>query len=171
MNIASIFIPLIVLLIIGYAAYKKVDIIKSFKEGVKEGSHTALSIFPTILAMMLAVNIFTKSNFLTDVFTHIKSIFNITKFPLEVMPLAFLKPLSGATSLVILNDLLTNYHPDSYIGFLSSILSGSTDTTIYILATYYSSINIKNTNHSLTVGLLTDFITIIIAIIISYILF
>ena len=91
MNIASIFLPTIVLIIIIYALYKKVDILKAFIKGAKEGYQTALSLFPTILIMMLAVNIFTKSNILTDLFNNIKTIFNISKFPIEVMPLALLQ--------------------------------------------------------------------------------
>ena len=87
------------------------------------------------------------------------------------MPLAFLKPISGSTSLILLNDILNTYHPDSYIGILSSIIAGSTDTTIYIIATYYGSIGIKKTSSSLKVGLLTDLFTVIIALIITYLLF
>lgn len=171
MNIATIFLPTIVLIVIIYALYKKVDILKAFKKGAQEGYQTALSLFPTILIMMLAVNIFTKSNILTDLFNHIKTIFNISKFPIEVMPLAFLKPISGSTSLVLLNDILNTYHPDSYIGILSSIIAGSTDTTIYIIATYYGSVGIKKTSSSLKIGLLTDLFTVIIALLVTYLLF
>ena len=99
------------------------------------------------------------------------SLFKFLSFPSEVLPLALMKPVSGSSSIVILNDILSRYHPDSYIGRISSVIGGSTDTTIYIISLYFGSIGIKKIKYSLVVGLIADLLCIIISIIVINILF
>lgn len=171
MQIVSYIIPFMVLIIIIYAVYKKVDILTEFIEGAREGYKIVISIFPTILGMMLAINIFIKSNILFDLTNYLKPFFDYIKLPIEILPLTILKPISGSTSIVLLNEILNIYQPDSYIGILASVLAGSTDTTIYIISLYFGSIGIKKTNSSLKLGLLTDLCTVIIVIIIVNMLF
>ena len=170
MNISNIILPLIVLIIVIYAIYKKVDLLNVFISGVKEGLEMSLQIFPTILAMILAINILLKSNLILDLITILKPLFNIVNFPTELLPLAILKPISGSSSLIVMNELLKTYGTNSYIGYLASVIQGSTDTTIYILSLYFSQIGIKKTKYALKVGLLADLTTIIVAIIIVNIL-
>ena len=166
MNISNLILPLIVLIIVSYAIYKKVDLLNVFIDGVKEGIEMSLQIFPTILAMLVAINVLLKSNLILDLTTLLNPIFNYLHFPSEILPLAILKPISGSTSLIVMNDLLKTYGAESYIGYLASIIQGSTDTTIYILSLYFASVGIKKTRYALKVGLLSDLITIIIAIIV-----
>ena len=85
--------------------------------------------------------------------------------------LVIMKPISGSSSIVILNDILNKYNPDSYIGRIASVIGGSTDTTIYILSLYFGSIGIKKIKYSLVVGLIADLLCIIISIIVINILF
>mgnify|MGYP003294231001 CR=1 FL=1 len=92
-------------------------------------------------------------------------------FPREVFPLAILRPISGSSSLIVLNDILSKYGPDSFIGRVASVMQGSTDTTIYIISMYFSSIGIKKIKYSLVVGLIADVISIILSIIIVKIFF
>ena len=143
MSIANIILPLIVLLIVIYGIYRKVDVFDVFIIGVKEGLSMTLQIFPTILAMIVSINIFLKSNILQDITVYLKPIFNILKFPSEILPLAILRPISGSSSLIMLNNILSIYGTDSYIGRVASVIQGSTDTTIYILGLYFGSICIK----------------------------
>ena len=164
-------VPIITLFIIIYGLYKKIDIFDTFIEGVKEGISTTYHLFPTIFAMVLAISILTNSNLLTDISRLLKPIFIRLSFPSEVLPLALMKPISGSSSIVILNDLLSRYHPDSYIGRISSVIGGSTDTTIYILSLYFGSIGIKKTKYALYVGLIADLLCIIISVIMINILF
>ncbi len=166
MNISNLILPLIVLIIVSYAIYKKVDLLNVFIDGVKEGIEMSLQIFPTILAMLVAINVLLKSNLILDLTSLLNPIFNYLHFPSEILPLAILKPISGSTSLIVMNDLLKTYGAESYIGYLASIIQGSTDTTIYILSLYFASVGIKKTRYALKVGLLSDLITIIIAIIV-----
>ena len=145
MNINSLIIPSIVLIIIIYAYIKKVSIIDEFIKGVKTGYQSVITIFPTILAMLLATNIFIGSNIIKDIFTYLTNYLNIKTLPIDIIPLIILKPISASASLAFLNNILTNNHPDSYIGMLSSIMCASTDTTIYIIATYFATIKIRKT--------------------------
>lgn len=160
--ISKIIIPLITIIVIIYALYKKVDIYEEFLIGVKEGLDLSLKIFPSMFAMIIAVSVLVKSNLIYD----LMKIINIKIFPKEILPIALLRPISSSSSLMILNSILSRYGPDSLIGKISSIITGSTDTTIYIIGMYYSSIKIKNIKHSLVVGLLADLACIIISIII-----
>ena len=159
-------VPLIVIIIIVYALYKKVDIFDTFLLGVKEGIKVTVELFPTIFAMVVSITILTKSNIIIDISRLFGNIFNTIGFPEEVIPLALLRPVSGSSSLAILNDLLSRYTPDSFIGRLSSVIQSSTDTTIYIIGLYFSTVGIKKIRYSLVVGLLADLISVIISFIV-----
>ncbi len=159
-------VPLIVIIIIVYALYKKVDIFDTFLSGVKEGIKVTVELFPTIFAMVVSITILTKSNIILDISRLFGNIFNTIGFPEEVIPLALLRPVSGSSSLAILNDLLSRYTPDSFIGRLSSVIQSSTDTTIYIIGLYFSTVGIKKIRYSLVVGLLADLISVIISFIV-----
>lgn len=155
-------IPAITLFVIIYALIKKVNIYDEFLEGVKEGLDISLSIFPSMFAIIISVTVLTKSNLLNDLI----SLINTNLFPKEIIPIAILRPISSSSSLMILNDILSTHGPDSIIGKISSIITGSTDTTIYIIGMYYSSIKIKKIKHSLIVGLLADLACVLISILI-----
>lgn len=164
-------IPLIVVTIIIYGIYKKVNIFDTFIDGVKEGIKLSINLFPTIFAMIIAITLITDSNIINYICNLLKPLFSKISFPTEVLPLALLRPISGSSSLVILNDILAKYGPDSFIGRLSSVMQGSTDTTIYIISMYFASIGIKKTKYSLTVGLLADLLSVIISFIMVNIFF
>lgn len=164
--ISNLILPLITLIIIIYALFKKVNIYEEFLQGVKEGLQIIIDIFPSIFAMIISVSVLVKSNIINDII----SIININIFPKEILPIALLRPISSSSSMMLLNEILSSYGPDSIIGKISSIIAGSTDTTIYIIATYYSTIKIKKIKQSLFIGLLADLLCIIISILIVKIL-
>lgn len=164
-------IPFMVLFILIYGLYKKVDIFDTFIEGVKEGIITSYKLFPTIFAMVIAITIITSSGLIEDLSKALFSIFKILSFPGEVLPLALMKPISGSSSIVILNDILSRYGPDSYIGRIASLIGGCTDTTIYIISLYFGSIGIKKIRYALIVGLLADILCIVFSVIVINIMF
>ena len=164
-------IPAIVAIILIYAISKKIDIFDSFLHGVKEGIKTSINLFPTIFAMILAITLLTQSNIINELSSYLKPIFDKLNFPIETLPLAILRPISGSSSLAILNDILGKYGPDSLIGRIASVMQGSTDTTPYIIGLYFSSIGIKRIRYSLLVGLLADLISIILSVLIVSSLF
>ena len=159
-EISKFIIPLITLIVIVYGIIKKVNIYDEFIEGIKEGLDISLSIFPSMFAIIISVSVFVKSNFLNDFI----SLIDISLFPKEILPIAILRPISSSSSLMILNNILSTYGSDSLIGKISAIITGSTDTTIYIIGLYYSSIKIKKIRYSLLVGLLADFACVVISI-------
>lgn len=164
--ISKFIIPIITIIVIVYGLIKKIDIYDIFLEGVKEGLELSLKIFPSMFAMIVSVTVLVKSNIINDLISQI----NIKLFPKEIIPIAILRPISSSSSIMLLNNILKTYGPDSIVGKIASIITGSTDTTIYIIGMYYSSIKVKKIKHSLIVGLLADFACVIISIIIVNIL-
>ena len=164
--ISNLIVPIIVLVVIIYGLYKKVNIYNSFIEGVKEGLKTCLDIFPTIFTMYLGINILLSSNIIIDLSKYLNIFLSKINIPSQILPLALLRPISGSSSLLILDNIFKNYGPDSYVGRISSIIQSSTDTTIYIISLYFGSIGIKKIRYSLIVGLLTDLFCVIMSIII-----
>ena len=159
------FIPLVVIIIIIYGIYKKIDIFDTFILGVKEGMKLSINLFPTIFAMIIAITMITDSGIINYICNLIKPLFIKIAFPTEIIPLAILRPISGSSSLVVLNDILTKYGTDTLIGRLASVMQGSTDTTIYIISMYFTSVGIKKIRYSLIVGLLADLLSVIISFI------
>lgn len=163
---AGVIIPFIVLFVILYGFFKKVDLYDNFLVGVKEGLSMALKIFPTIFAMTVCINIMLKSNIINDVVNFISPVLDFLKFPRELVTLSIMRPISGNSSLIIMDNLLKTYGPDSFIGRTASIIQGSSDTTIYIIGLYFSSVGIKKIKYSLVVGLLADLTAVIISVIV-----
>lgn len=163
--ISNILIPLLVLGVVLYGIIKKVDVYDVFIEGAKEGINIGVSIFPYMLGMILGINILLKSNFLDVIFNFLKPLFDFIDIPIDILPMALLRPVSGSAALSILNNILTNYGPDSFIGRLASTIQGSTDTTIYILTLYFGTVGIKKIRYSLWAGLIADLGGIVASII------
>lgn len=172
MNMFSkIVIPVFIVFVIFYGFIKKVNIYDAFLEGAKEGLMISFNIFPSIIAMVFAINIFLDSNFVNAVLGVFTPVLNLINIPLEIMPMALLRPISGTASLAIMNDIFIKYGPDSYVGRLASVLQGCTDTTIYVIALYFSSIGVKKIRYSLSVGLFADLVGISVAFIITMLFF
>lgn len=167
----NLFIPALVLFIILYGLIKKVEIYDAFLEGVREGIDMVLKIFPTIFAMTLSINILIKSNIINEITSLIMPLLELIHFPSEILPLALMRPISGSSSLILMNEIFVTHGPDSYLGRIASVIQGSSDTTIYIIGLYYASIGIKKIKYSFIVGLLADLCAVILSIIVINILF
>lgn len=160
-------LSIIVFVIVTYGMYKKVNIYDKFIEGAKDSFSMILSLFPCLLGMILSVNIFINSGIINYIFGFVK----ISILPIDVIPLALLRPLSSSSSLAILSNILNTHGPDSYIGTLASVMQGSTDTTIYILTLYFGSVGIKKIRYALWNGLLADLVAFIMALLVVSLLF
>ena len=145
---------------------KKVDIYESFLKGAKEGLIMTFHIAPAVIAMVFATNLFLNSHFIEWAFQFMRPIFQIIHVPIEILPMALVRPISGTASLAILNNILLVYGPDSFVGRLASTLQGCTDTTIYVLALYFGSIKVTKTGHALGAGLFADFVGIVASFVI-----
>lgn len=159
------------LFVVLYGFIKKIDIYDTFIEGVKESFTMILSLFPTFIAMILAINLFINSGFMDFILSLLKPVFNLINVPIEIFPIAIVRPISGSASLAYLNNIFNTHGPDSFIGLLSSVMQGCTDTTFYIITLYFGSIGIKKIRYSLIVGLCADLIGIIASITIVNIFF
>lgn len=164
--ISNLFIPIIVLVVIIYGAYKKVNVYDSFVSGAKEGLPMVCSMFFSLLAMIFGVNIFLNSGIIDYFFDFLKPFLMLVHVPIEVLPVAIMRPLSGSFGLALLNDLYKLYGPDSFISVLASVIQGSSDTTIYVITLYFGTIGIKKIRYALWVGLLTDLFMVLLSLII-----
>ena len=171
MNFSNYIIPSIVLFIVLYGISKKVNVYDVFVEGSKESFGMILNLFPSLLAMILGVNILTKSNLLNTLLKLIAPIVEFLKIPLEIIPMALMRPISGSSSLAILNDIFSTLGPDRIAAKIGSIIQGSTDTTFYILTLYFGCIGIKKIRYALWVGLIGDLIGIIASIVVAKMFF
>lgn len=165
--ISNLIIPAMVLFIIIYGLKKKVNVYDEFLTGASESFEMIMKIFPCLLAMILGVNIFLESGIINLIYDVLKPLFNIIKVPIETLPMMIMRPISGTSTLAILNNLFEQFGPDSLIGRLASIIQGSTDTTFYVLTLYFGSIGIKKIKYALWAGLFADLIGIIASIIVT----
>lgn len=171
MNISNLVIPFMVLFIIIYGLYKKVNIYDNFVEGCKESIDMIFGIFPHIIGMILAINLLINSNFLNIIEVPLRPLLKLVEIPFDIIPLSLMRPISGSSTLVLLNNIYSTYGPDSFVGFLASVIQGSTDTTLYVLTLYFGSIGIKKIRYSLYGGLLADLVGVVTAIIVVKFLF
>ena len=159
---------------IAMAVYKKVNVYESFIEGAKEGFHVAVGIIPYLIAILVAIGIFRASGamtMLTDGITWLVGLTGMNTDFVGALPTALMKPLSGSGARGMMVDAMTLNGADSFVGRLSCIIQGTTDTTFYILAVYFGSVGIKNTRYALACGLFADFVGIVSAILLGYLFF
>ena len=165
----SIIISFIIL-----ALKKKVNVYESFVEGAKEGFSIAIKIIPYLVAMLVAIGVFRESGTLDLITNGLKFGFSFiginTEF-VDALPTALMKPLSGSGSRSMMVETMNTYGADSFVGRLSSVFQGSTETTFYVLAVYFGSVNIKNSRYAVTAGLIADLVGVIAAIFIAYLFF
>ncbi len=169
--ISILAIPLMIAIFLGWGFLKKVRVYEVFVEGAKDGFHTAIRIIPYLVAMLFAIGIFRASGAMDVLISVITPLTNLIGMPPDALPMALMRPLSGSGSLGIMTELMKVHGPDSFIGVLASTLYGSSETTFYILAVYFGSVNIKNTRHAVPVGLLADLAGALAAVFICRILF
>ncbi|WP_442601146.1 spore maturation protein [Paenibacillus sp. KN14-4R] len=164
-------IPAMVVFIPLFAAYRKVPVYESFVEGAKDGFDTAIKIIPHLVGMMVAISVFRASGAMDLILGFIKPLFDTLGVPSEVLPLAFLRPITGAGSLAFTTDLIAQFGPDSLIGRIAATVQGSTDTTLYVITVYFGAIGIRRTSYALKVGLISDLVGFIASIIVCLLVF
>lgn len=167
----SFMIPFLICAILLIGIKDKVKVFDSFSEGVMEGLHTILNLFPTLLALFLSVNLLRASgliDFIADVFGCVFKIFGIPK---ELTSLVILKPISGSASVVIGTDLINTYGADSLVALIVGTIMGSTETTLYALAVYTGEIKKKISPKLLLFAVLGNFLAVCISIVVCKLYF
>jgi spore maturation protein SpmB len=164
----------VIILFISLALFSKVNVYEAFIEGAKEGFQTAITIIPYLVAILVAIGVFRTSgamDFLVDGIKLAISILGVNTDFVAGLPTALMKPLSGSGARGMMLDAMKQYGADSFVGRLVSIIQGSTETTFYVLAVYFGSVNIKNTRYAVNCGLIADLAGVIAAIWLTYLFF
>ena len=170
MIISIYIIPVLLIIALVLAIIKKKDAFDAFCKGSLEGLKLSKEIIPSIIAMISLVTIIKASGLIEDIGLYLSNFFKNSKFVVDIAPMIFFRPISGNASLAILNSIC-QIDPDSFECISASIIQGSTDTTFYVIALYFSSIKITKWRHTLKAALFADFIGIMMAIIFSVLIF
>ena len=173
-NVANILLFVIIILFLGAGMRRKVNVYEAFVEGAKGGFETAVRIIPYLVAILVGIGVFRASGAMDGLIDAIGALVNWTGAPSDwvgALPTALMKPLSGSGARGMMVDAMTTYGPDSFVGRLSCIFQGSTDTTFYILAVYFGSVGIRRTRHAVACGLMADLAGIVAAVFICYLFF
>ena len=173
-SVANILLMTIIVAFVLAGMKHRINVYDAFVEGAKEGFTTAVRIIPYLVAILVAIGLFRASGamdmLINGVATLVKALGGNSDF-VGALPTALMKPLSGSGARGMMVDAMTAYGADSFVGRLSCIFQGSTDTTFYILAVYFGSVGIRNMRHAVPCGLLADLAGVIAAIGIAYLFF
>lgn len=173
-SVAAVLLMAIICGFITAGLLKKINVYDAFVEGAKEGFTTAVRIIPYLVAFLVAIAVFRASGAMDALMSAMRGAvasLGVDAQWVDGMPTALMKPLSGSGARGMMLDAMKQYGPDSFVGRLSCLFQGSTDTTFYILAVYFGSVNIKYTRHAVACGLLADLAGVIAAILICYLFF
>jgi len=173
--ISSLIIFTIILSFITLGIKRKIPLYETFVEGAKEGFETAIKIIPYLVAMLVGIAVFRASGAIDYLMDGMKFLFGtllqINTAFVDALPVAILKPLTGQGSRAMMMDIAKTLGPDSFAGNLASIFRGCSETTFYVVAVYFGSVNIKKTRYAVTGGLLADIAGAVAAIFIAYLFF
>jgi spore maturation protein B len=150
-------VPFLIFGIPVYAFFRGVKVYEAFVDGAKEGFDVAVRIMPYLVAILVAIGMFRDVTAM-DIFNQLLGpITNYVGMPPELLPMALIRPLSGSGASGIMNSIFLSAGPDSYAGLMASVMMGSTETTFYVIAVYFGSVNLKKTRHAVPAGLVGDF--------------
>ncbi|MDX9749184.1 MAG: nucleoside recognition domain-containing protein [Paludibacter sp.] len=174
-NFSAAFILMsIIVSFVVMAMVRKINVFEAFIEGAKEGFNVAIGIIPYMIGILVAIGLFRVSGAMTMIVDGIRALVELTGINsdfTDALPTAIMKPLSGSGARGMMIDAMKTFGADSFVGRLSSIIQGSTETTFYVLAVYFGSVGIKNSRYALGCGLIADLAGVIAAIVIGYLFF
>lgn len=164
-------IGIIVIFIIGYGMIKGRKVYEWFIEGAKDGLRVCLNIFPYLLAMIVAVEMFKAADLLDIINNLLAPLVGVVGLPKELIPLVLIKPLSGSGAIGIFTNILQTYGADSHIGLIASVIMGTTETIFYTVTVYFGAVKVKKVRHTVWAAVMADLVAIITAIFMVSILF
>lgn len=164
-------IPIVLVITLGVGMAKGVKVYEEFVEGAKEGFAVATRIMPFLVAMLAALAVFNSSGMLLLLEYLLRPVLGFIGFPVELLPMALMRPLTGSGSLGVLNDILLRPESSELLKYTAAIMYGSTETTFYVLAVYFGSVGIRRIRHALAAGLTADVVGMGMAVIIGRMLF
>ena len=161
---SNIAMPLMIIIIVLYGVIERKKVFDIFLEGAKEGIGVVLNIFPTLVGLFVAIGTLRSSGIIDLIINFLTPVLNLVNFPTEILPLALIRPISGSSSIAVATDIMNKFGVDSNIGLMASVIMGSTETTVYTIAVYTSSIGIKKTRFVLWAALIADFVGIVTSV-------
>ena len=153
-QISLFFIPGIITLVIFFGIYKRAPVYDLFIEGTKDGLKTALEILPFIIAIFIGIDALVSSGAMKFLENVLGPVFQFFGIPKELISLVLLRPVSGSGSLVLVEKIISQYGPDSFIGRSASVMVGSCETIFYVLAVYFGATSVKNIRHAFSAGMI-----------------
>lgn len=163
---SNIAMPLMIIFIVFYGVIERKKVFDIFLDGAKEGIEIVFNIFPTLVGLFVAIGALRSSGIIDLIVRILTPLLNIVNFPTEILPLALIRPISGSASIAVATDIMKNFGVDTNIGIISSVIMGSTETTVYTIAVYTSSVGIKKTRFVLWAALIADFVGILTSVVI-----
>jgi spore maturation protein B len=154
-----------------YGTYKKINVFNAFIDGAKQGFETTIGIVPHLVAMLVAIGMLRASGFFDSVSHVLGPLLHKIGMPVDVLPLALMRPFSGSAANGILVDIIHQHGGNSYVAYLAATIMGSTETTFYVIAVYFGVVNIRFTRHAIPAGLIADFVGIVASVIVCQYLF
>lgn len=164
-------LPSVILIILTTAILKKVPIYEAFIEGAKDGIKVSTNIIPYLVAIIVAISMIRASGAIESVASLCSEFLNKIHLPADILPLAFVRSLSGSAAVGVFSDIIANNDVNSYTSKLAAIMLGSSETTFYVLTVYFGAVGIKKYRYALLTGLSADFVGIVMSIIIAGIFF
>lgn len=161
----SAIVPLFILITIVVGLKNKLDILKLFTDGVLEGLKTALSIFPYILAITIAITLLQDTGVMNFLIKPIKGMLANLGVPESIIPLAVFRPLSGGASMSVVMDIFKRFGPDSIEGKIASIIMGGTETTFYVTTVLFGAAKVKKVRGTIVAAVIADIVAVVTAII------
>ena len=162
--VSNLAMPLVILIIVTYGLIEKNKVFDDFLDGAKEGLGIVISILPTLVGLFIAIGALRSSGILELIIRFVMPFLNMIHFPSEIMPLAMLRPISGSGSIAVATDIMKTYGVDTSIGMIASTIMGSTETTLYTIAIYTSSVKIKKTRFILLACLTADIVGMLVSV-------
>lgn len=169
--ISIIAMPLVILIIVSRGLKERISVFDVFLEGARDGIEITIKIFPTLVGLFVAIGLLRSSGILDFITKLISPILIMFQFPGEIVPLAVLRPISGSASMAVATDIMAQNGVDSFVGVVASVIMGATETTLYTIAVYSSSVRIKNTRKILIASLMADLTGVIVSIVICKLIF
>lgn len=157
-DLGSVVVPATIFFILIFGFLRKVPVFDVFVSGAREGAVSCFDILPSLVGLILAVNMLSASGALDLVSSFLRPAALALGLPPEVMPLALMRPVSGSGSNALLLQLFRDYGPDSFVGRVASVMNGSTETTFYAIAVYFGAVGIKKTRHTIPAALTADLV-------------
>jgi len=164
LTISDFLIPVTILFIVVFGCLQKVDIYEVFLEGAKEGLQTVIDILPTLIGLVMAVEVVRAGGLLDSMVEFLRPFSDAIGFPAELAPLSIVRLISSSAATGLLTDLFANYGPDSEIGRVASVMMSCTETVFYTMSLYFLSVGIKKTRWTLPCALLANIVGIAAAV-------